>query len=80
MKKYERIEKITNRYDKENFMFYEFVNGHDITAVIKGLGHTDSKNNIERRLLNDLSSESLLDMKFFVELKDWAERNNILLF
>lgn len=80
IKKYNRLTKLLNRYEKEGFEFHEITNGHDLTVIMKGLGIKGNLSVIEKRLLKDLDCEIILQKNLFLKLKQWADSHSIDLF
>ena len=74
IERYNRLTKMLNRYEKEDFEFYEIVNGHDVTAVMKGLGHRGVHSKIEKRLMNNLDHNVLIKNNLFLRLKEWGDK------
>jgi hypothetical protein len=79
IKKHDRLNKILRRYDNEGYIFHEYVNGHDLSAIIRGLGHKDRSYEIEKRLMNGIDSEVLIKSVLFSKLIIWGKKHNIAL-
>jgi|GEM_PF-5216446 hypothetical protein len=77
MDRFKRLSKLLNRYGKEGFEFYEITNGHDITAVMRGLGVNDYHCHMDNRLLKDIDREIVLQKNLFLKLRKWADMYSI---
>lgn len=80
IRKFNRLEKVLSRFANEGIEFRRYINGHDLSSMMKLFGAKGRQRQIEERLIGRAKFEELKEIKLFTQLKEWGDQHSIEIF